>query len=149
MPREVVNFERSMKEFMNQETFPGHDESTSRYPYHEEEHRRDPSGPWIGRPRSLVPRKGSGSAPRVSSDRGATGTSALHDKLPRPRRQPQSGRDNERTRRDDNRFDYNRLLPPEARPRGRAAAQRQAMYYDEPRYEFRFPEQDINDPKPT
>ena len=102
-----------MEEFMDQESFPGRVESTSRYPNHEEDHRRDPSGPRIGRPRSPVPRMGSGSAPRVSSDRdrGATGTSALHDKLPRPRRQPISDRDNERTQRDDDQFDYNRLIP--------------------------------------
>ena len=105
--------ERPIEEFMDQERFLGQYESTSRYPYHEEDHRRDPSGPRIGRPRSPVPRMGSGSSPRVSSDRdrGATGTSALHEKLPRPRREPISGRDNERTQRDDDQFDYNRLSP--------------------------------------
>ena len=151
MHREVINFERPMEEFMDQESFPRHDETTSRYPYHEEEHRRDPSGPRIGRPRSPVPRMGSGSAPRVSSDRdrGATGTSTLHGKLPRPRRQPPSGRDNERDHRDHDRFDYNRLLPPETRPRGKAAAHRPAMYYDGPRYEYKLLEEDNNEPRPT
>ena len=150
MPRGVINFERPMEEFMDQERFPGHDESTSRYPYHKEEHRQDPSGPRIGRPRSPVPRMGSGSASWVSSDRdcGATGTSTHHDKLPRPRIQPPSGRDNERDHSDD-RFDYIRLLLPETRPRCRTAARRPAMYYDEPRYEYRLPEQDYNEPRPT
>ena len=151
MPRGEINFERPMEEFMDQERFPGHDESTLRYPYYEEEHIRDPSGPRIGRPRSPVSRMGSESAPRVSSDRdsGATGTLTHHDKLPRPRRQPPPGRDNERTQRGDDKFEYNRLLPPEVRPRGSAAAHRTVMYYDGPGYEYRLPEPNNNEPGPT
>ena len=153
MPREVMNFDRTMEELMEQERFPAMENSTPRYPYHDEEHRSYQRDSSVDRPRSSASRQRSETLPRVNSerDRGAVGTAALQNRPSRPKtRQPPSRGDADgRTRGVDDQFDYNRLLPPEPRPRGRSGAHRPAMYFGEPRYDYRLQEQDINEPRPT
>ena len=52
MPREVMNFDRTMEELMEQERFPAMENSTPRYPYHDEEHRSYQRDSSVERPRS-------------------------------------------------------------------------------------------------
>ena len=93
MPREVMNFDRTMEELMEQKRFPAMENSTPRYPYHDEEHRSYQRDSSVERPRSSASRQRSETLPRVNSerDRGAVGTAALQNRPSRPKtRQPPS-----------------------------------------------------------
>ena len=113
MPREVMNFDRTMEELMEQERFPAIDNLTPRYPYHAKNIAAIEAIQVLVRQRSPASRHGSETLPRVNSDhdQGAVGTMQT-------RQIPSRGDADGRTRGQDDHFDYNRLLPPEPRPRG-------------------------------
>ena len=122
MPREVMNFHRTMEELMEQERFPAMDNSTPRYPYHTKNIAAIEAIQVLVRLRSPASRHGSETLPRVNSDhdQGAVGTATLQNRSSRPktRQIPSHGDADGRTRGEIDQFDYNRLLPTEPRPRG-------------------------------
>ena len=76
MPREVMNFDCTMVELMEQERFPAMDNSTPRYHYHAKNIAAIEAIQVLVRQRSPASRHGSETLPRVNSDhdQGAVGT---------------------------------------------------------------------------
>lgn len=81
---------------------------------------------------------------------GAAGGSVVRDQPPRQGHRPALLGQGEGGRNEGNLgdFEYDRLLPQNARPRGRAEAHRPAPHFEIPRHEYRIPEQFFSEPRP-